>query len=116
MQITRKIAPVIVPLVFMTIGFTVQQSPPPATAPVQLDFEFFKTRVQPIFLARRWGHARCVACHITGTPMRLQPLSPESAIWDEEQSRQNFEVVQQRVAPGNLQSKLLVHLLAAEAG
>ena len=28
-----------------------------------LDFEFFKTRVQPIFLAERPGHARCIACH-----------------------------------------------------
>jgi hypothetical protein len=37
-----------------------------------LDFEFFKTRVQPIFLAKRPGHARCYVCHSTGTPFRLQ--------------------------------------------
>ena len=102
--------------VLMTIGFAAQQPPASMTAPAQLDFEFFKTQVQPIFLAKRPGHARCVACHITGTPMRLQPLSPGSAIWDEEQSRQNFEVVQQRVIPGSLQSKLLTYPLAVEAG
>src|SRR5205085_5161302 len=96
----------------LTIGFAVQQ--PPASA--QLDFEFFKIQVQPIFLAKRPSHARCVACHITGTPMRLQPLSPGSATWDEEQSRKNFDVVRQRVTPGSLQSKLLVHPLATEAG
>ncbi|MGH9843281.1 MAG: YncE family protein [Blastocatellia bacterium] len=104
------------PWVLLTIGFAVQQPPAPTPAPAQLDFEFFKTRVQPIFLAKRPGRARCVACHITGTPMRLQPLSPGSGAWDEEQSRQNFEVVRQRVIPGSLQSKLLIHPLAAEAG
>ncbi len=101
--------------VLMTIGFAVQQPHAPMTAPAQLDFEFFKTQVQPIFLAKRPGHARCVSCHITSTPMRLQPLSPGSGAWDEEQSRQNFDVVRQRVIPGSLQSKLLTHLLATEA-
>ncbi len=99
----------------MTIGFAAQQSPASMTAPTQLDFEFFKTQVQPILLAKRPGHARCVACHITSTPLRLQPLSPGSGAWDEEQSRQNFDVVRQRVIPGSLQSKLLTHLLATEA-
>ncbi len=106
----------IAPWVLLTIGFAVRQSPAPTTAPAQLDFEFFKTQVQPIFLAKRPGHARCVACHITRDPMRLQPLAPGSAIWDEEQSRKNFEVVRQRVIPGSLQSKLLTHPLAVEAG
>src|SRR5499427_7965858 len=99
----------------MMIGFAVQQ-PAPLTASGQLDFEFFKTQVQPIFLAKRPGHARCVSCHTAGTPMRLQPLSPGSATWDEEQSRKNFEVVRQRVIPGSLRSKLLIYPLAAEAG
>src|SRR5262249_39215123 len=100
----------------MMIGFALQQSPAPRTASGQLDFEFFKTQVQPIFLAKRPGHARCVSCHTTGTPMRLQPLSLGSTTWDEEQSRQNFDVVRQRVVPGSLRSKLLIHLLAPEAG
>ena len=106
----------IVPWVLLTIGFAVQQPPAPMTASAQLDFEFFKTQVQPIFLAKRPGRARCVACHTTGTPMRLQPLSPGSATWDEGQSRQNFEVVRQRVIPSSLQSKLLLYPLVAEAG
>src|SRR5438034_4996789 len=94
------------------IGSAAGQSPPASS----LDFEFFKTRVQPIFLAKRPGHARCISCHTAGTPMRLQPLSPGSATWDAEQSRQNFDVVRQRVIPGSMQSKLLIHPLAAEAG
>jgi YVTN family beta-propeller protein len=102
--------------ILMMIGFAVQQPPTPMIPSGQLDFEFFKTQVQPIFLATRPGHARCVSCHTTGTPMRLQPLSPGGTTWDENQSRQNFDVVRQRVIPGSLQSKLLIHLLAAAAG
>src|SRR5262245_54479684 len=104
------------PWVLLTIGLAVQQSPAPSTATDQLDFEYFKSRVQPIFLAKRPGHARCISCHITSTPMRLQPFSPGSANWDDEQSHLNFDVVRQRVIPGSLQSKLLIHLLTTEAG
>ena len=35
----------------------------PADGP-SLDYTFFKERVQPIFLQKRPGHARCVTCHI----------------------------------------------------
>jgi len=64
-----------------------------------LDFEFFKTKVQPILLAKREGHTRCVSCHSKGTPMRFQELSPGATTWNEEQSRMNFRVVQSRVVP-----------------
>lgn len=89
----------------------------PASSSSSLDFEFFKTRVQPIFTAKRPGNARCISCHSTGTPMRLQPLSPGSATWNEEESRKNFEVIRQRVIPGNPgASRLLRHPLAEAAG
>jgi len=81
-----------------------------------LDYEFFKARVQPIFLAKRPGHARCVACHVGGTPMRLQPVSPGGASWNEEDTRKNFEAVRLMVVPGSAKSRLLVHPLAEEAG
>ena len=82
-----------------------------------LDFEFFKTRVQPIFMAKRPGHARCVSCHVSGTPMRLQPLLSGNATWNDEQSHKNFDVIRLRVVPGNPSaSKLLRHPLAEEAG
>jgi hypothetical protein len=82
-----------------------------------LDFEFFRTKVQPIFVARREGHTRCVSCHSKGTPMRLQELSPGASSWTEEQSRKNFQVVQTKVIPYNLNSsKLLLHPLLAEGG
>src|SRR5215467_15468206 len=82
-----------------------------------LDFEYFKAKVQPILLAKREGHARCVSCHASGTPMRLQPLSPGSATWNDEESRKNFDVVKARVAPGSPEkSKLLLHPLLEAAG
>ena len=88
--------------------------PPAASA---LDFEYFKTKVQPIFLARREGHTRCVSCHSKGTPMRFQALSPGATTWNDEQSRRNFLAVQARVIPRDLaSSKLLVHPLLSEGG
>src|SRR5256885_5185693 len=82
-----------------------------------LDFEYFRTRVQPIFTAKRPGHARCISCHSTGTPLRLQPLPAGSATWNEEDSRKNFQTFQRVVTPGNpLTSRLLTHPLAQEGG
>ena len=83
----------------------------------ELDFEVFKTRVQPVFLQKRKGLARCYACHSQGTPFRLQPLDPGSSTWSDEESRRNFEAVRRLVVPGNPQaSRLLTMPLAAEAG
>src|SRR5256885_12015705 len=98
-----------------TIALQAQE--PGSSAATSLDFEYFKTKVQPIFLAKREGHTRCVSCHSKGTPMRLQALSPGATTWTEEQSRMNFRVVQSRVIPNNLtSSKLLLHPLAADGG
>jgi len=88
----------------------------PASSP-SLDFEYFKAKVQPIFTTKRAGNARCVACHTSGTPMRLQPLAPGDSTWNEEDSRKNFDIVRARVVPGDpLKSKLLLHPLAAAGG
>lgn len=92
------------------------QPPQPATGAATLDYEFFKTRVQPIFLTKRPGHARCIVCHAAGTPLRLQPLPPGSATWSDEASRKNFDAVRRVVVPGSVRSRLLLHPLAEEAG
>ena len=89
----------------------------PAAASGSLDYEYFKTRVQPIFLAKRAGHARCIACHGSGTPLRLQPLAPGATTWNDEDARKNFEAVRRVVVPGSVtKSRLLVHPLTEEAG
>jgi hypothetical protein len=95
---------------------TAQESRPPAGG-ANLDYDFFKTKVQPIFLAKRPGHARCVSCHAQGTPMRLQELSPGAAGWNEEQSKKNFDMVRKFVnANDPMKSMLLIHPLATTAG
>jgi YVTN family beta-propeller protein len=87
------------------------------SGPPELDFEFFRARVQPIFLREHDGLARCYACHSQGTPLRLQPLSAGSASWNDEESRRNFEAVRRVVVPGNpLASRLLTMPLATEVG
>jgi hypothetical protein len=81
-----------------------------------LDYNIFKEKVQPIFLKKRPGHARCISCHWYGTP-RLQKLSPGAETWDEAQSRANFAAWKVYALPGNpLKSPMLLHPLAKEAG
>ena len=95
-----------------TAAAAAQQPPSPA-----LDYDFFKARIQPVFTTKRAGNARCVSCHSSGTPMRLQPLAPGAATWSEEDSRKNFELVKSRVVAGKPEiSRLLRHPLAESAG
>ncbi len=87
-----------------------------AAKPAALDFDYFKTRVQPIFLAKRPGHARCITCHSNGQP-RLVALPEGATTWDDAQSKQNFEAWQRVVVPGDpMASRLLMHPLAKTAG
>jgi hypothetical protein len=94
----------------------------PAAPKPSLDYEFFKTRVEPIFLKKRWpDHARCYVCHEMsrhgGGPLSLERLSPGATSWTEEQSRTNFQVVSKLVIPGQpLSSLLLLMPLAPEVG
>jgi YVTN family beta-propeller protein len=122
-MLSLALAPLLVLAAASETFLSAAQAPatPAATA---LDYEFFKTRVQPIFLTKRPGHARCYACHALGAgegnapaAMRLQILSPGSTMWDDEQSRKNFEMVRTKVVPGNPRaSRLLVHPLRHQAG
>ena len=98
------------------VSSIVAQSPSSPAAPAALDYEFFKSKIEPILLAKRAGHARCIACHASGTPFRLQPLSRGATSWNEEESRLNFEATGRVVVPGSEKSRLLIHPLAEEAG
>jgi hypothetical protein len=103
-------------LAWLVVGLLSQQPASSSAASTSLDYEVFKAKIEPIFLAKRPGHARCVSCHSSGTPLRLQPLSPGSATWTDEESRKNFEAVRRVAIPGNLKSRILTHPLAEEAG
>lgn len=83
------------------------------------DFDYFKAKVQPIFLTKRPGHARCVMCHAEANNMlRLQKLPEGQTTWGEEDTHKNYDTVVKIVqaADDPLKSKILIHPLAPEAG
>jgi hypothetical protein len=91
--------------------------PAPSNASPDLDYDYFKAKVEPVFLAKREGHTRCVVCHtVNNAPLHLVPLSPGATAWNDEQSRRNFLLVQKVVVPGWEGSKLISHPLAEDAG
>jgi len=83
-----------------------------------LDYDFYKTRVEPIFLKKKAGHTRCVVCHSEGNnAFRLEHLAPGAKGYTDEQSRKNFDMVSKLVNPGDpMISRLLMHPLAPEGG
>ncbi len=98
-------------------------SPPAGAVPqaAELDFEIYRTRVEPIFLRPRDAFgpgAACFLCHTKVTSrFRLEPLAPGATSWSDAQSRRNFERVLRLVVPGEpRKSRLLLHSLAVEAG
>ena len=107
--------------VFAPFGAAQTPSGSDAQAP-QLDYEFFKTKVEPIFLKKRSDdHARCYVCHQVmrhgGGPLSLDMLPTGASFWTEEQSRRNFEVVSKLVVPGKPELSLFLRMpLAPEAG
>src|SRR5215471_13288993 len=112
---------VVVTCLFLAAGAPLRQAKSqPASSPTAtptLNYEFFKVKVEPVFLTKRPGHTRCVVCHtINNAPFHLVRLSPGSTTWNEEQSRQNFQLVQKVAVPGYEDSKLVIHPLAEHAG
>ena len=106
----------LIPVSASVAQLSASQQKPVAT--LSLDFETYRTRIEPIFLKLRDSGTRCYDCHSTlTTRLRLEPLDPSSSSWTESQSRKNFAFVQQLVTPGDpLKSKLLLHPLAPAAG
>ena len=83
-----------------------------------LDFDTYRTKVEPIFLKKRPTHARCVVCHGgQGGNSFIAPLAEGQTSYTEEQSRQNFQRVSRLVNLKNpMASPLLKHPLAEAAG
>ncbi len=96
------------------IAFAVAQ---PKVKPT-LDYEFYKARVEPIFLKKKAGHTRCVICHSdNNSAFKLEALPAGAKGWTDEQSRKNFATVSKLVNPGDpMVSRLLMHPLAPEGG
>ena len=83
-----------------------------------LDYNFYKTKVEPIFSKHREGHARCVACHSdSNNAFKLQSWGPDTTAYTEEQSQLNFAMLSKLVNKTNPdKSILLLHPLAKEGG
>jgi hypothetical protein len=120
----KRIAARCIAIVAVAVALYVPASitaPQTDTKKVTLDYEFFKTRVEPIYLrSRSPAHARCITCHVKAKHprgMSLEPLSPGSESWTEEQSRKNFLTVSKLVVPGKVDVSMFpMHPLAPEAG
>ncbi len=112
MAVLLRLQPVILEPVYA------QGASAPVAATSLLDYEVFKTRVQPVLTSARKGNARCTACHSRGGGNAyLEPLPPGSETYTEEQSRRNFERVSRLGVPGEpLKSLLLTNPLDTEAG
>src|ERR1700722_4055646 len=90
-----------------------------ARAAATLDDEYYKPKVQPIFLEKRAGHAPCAMCHAeSNTILRLEKLPDGQSTWTEEQTRKNFDTVSKIVQAVDdpMTAKILTHPLAPEAG
>jgi hypothetical protein len=89
-----------------------------ALADTTLDYDVFKRKVEPIFLKKRVGHARCAVCHqASNNAFRLEKLPAGASFWTEGQSQKNFAVVSSLVVPGDpAQSRLLLQPLAPQSG
>ena len=99
---------------WMFVLMLMQAGPGPAST---LDYAYFKSKVQPLLVEKRPGHARCSTCHSRSTAFRLQELPRGRTAYTEEESRKNFDAASRMVLPGvPLKSRLLVMPLAHEAG
>jgi YVTN family beta-propeller protein len=87
-----------------------------AASPPNLDFDYYRARIEPMFLVKRPGKVPCVECHERGQgALKLQPLTDGG--WTEDASRKNFALVSAFVVPGKPRfSRLLQHPLARKDG
>ena len=104
--------------VLATVFLLGLQAVPASAAETALDYDFFKARVEPIFLTKRPDHVRCYVCHSESTnAFKLEKLEKGQKFWTEEQSRRQFEVISRLVVPGEpTKSMLLMRPLVPEEG
>ena len=82
-----------------------------------VDFEFFRACVQPIFLNPLPGSLACAVCHSGGAASFVGSIPEGRRFWNEEESRRNFQVVMRLIEPGYpAESRLLMHPLHPDGG
>ena len=104
-------------LLAVSVTSFAQGTPPAAPAPAALDLAGFRDKVQPLFLDKKPGFARCYVCHSQGTTFRLQRLPEGRTAYNEEETKKNLDAVRRLIAPGQPDtSRLLLMPLSHEAG
>ena len=82
-----------------------------------VDFEFFQSCVQQIFVTTTPGALPCTECHQGGAMGFAGPIGSGRDFWNEEESRRNFAVATRLIEAGEpTRSRLLMHPLAYEGG
>ena len=88
----------------------------PAPMPA-VDFQFFRSCVQPVFATPREGHIRCSNCH-GGGQLGFAPIPAGGRTeWNEEEARQAFRVIARLIIAGNPEkSRFLLKPLHPDGG
>ena len=104
--------------VVAAVSFALLAATNASAAEGTLDYDYYKRRVEPIFLKKRPDHARCATCHVDSTSaFKLEKPSGKNAAWADAESRKNFAVLSALVTPGNPDtSHLLMYPLSPVAG
>ena len=85
--------------------------------PPEVDFDFFRSCVQGVFLNPREGAVPCTTCHAAGSRGFAPPVPEGRRYWNEEESRRNFGVVMRFVTAGYpMQSLFLQNPLHPDGG
>ena len=115
-SISRRLRVSLTQSALVLVSGVVLSAQSPAAGQLELDYLYFKERVQPIFAGASAGQERCVTCHTSEAPL-LEKLSPGATTWTNDQSRRHFEVWKELVVPGQpMDSPLLTQPLAPGAG
>jgi hypothetical protein len=78
-------------------------------AQAALDFEFFRSCVQPIFRNPREGQIRCSNCHGAGQ-MGFAPVPAEGrTAWNDDEAKRAFQVISRLIIPGNPDQSRFLH-------
>ena len=87
--------------------------PPPEP---EIDFNFFRACVQPVFANPREGQLRCSNCHSTGL-IGFAPAPGRGDEWSDEEAQRAYRLITRVITPGNPeQSRFLLKPLHPDGG
>ena len=82
----------------------------------ELDFEFFRSCVQPVFANPREGQLRCSNCHSSGM-IGFAPAPARGDAWSDEEAQRAYTLLSRVITPGNPeQSRFLLKPLHPDGG